>query len=86
MLIDVARQLGNDVDERWARNGYALDDFPSVAAETIERSSPHDRFDLAEFADWLARTEDLPEQLDPTSRFGDPPITVWRTSRFVVDL
>ena len=52
----------------------------------LNDSPPHDRFDLAEFADWLTRTEDLPEQLDPTSRFGDPPITVWRASRFVVDL
>jgi hypothetical protein len=86
MLIELARQLGNEVDERWARKGYALDAFASVAADTIERLSPHDRFDLAEFANWLAQTEDLPEQLDPRSRFGDPPITVWRTSRFVVDL
>ena len=86
MLIDVVRQLGTEVDQRWARQGYALDAFASIATDAIERFTPHDRFDLAEFGDWLTRIADLPDQLDPKSKFGDPPITIWRTSRFVVDL
>jgi hypothetical protein len=86
MLSDMIRQLGSEVDERWAREGYALDAFTSIATAAIERFSPHEHFQLAEFADWLTRTPDLPEQLDPKNSFGDPPITVWRTSRFVVDL
>jgi hypothetical protein len=86
MLIDRIRQLGSEVDERWARESYALDAFASIATAAIERSSLHEHFHLAEFADWLTQTPDLPEQLDPKNRFGDPPITVWRTSRFVVDV
>jgi hypothetical protein len=86
MLIDVVRQLGADVDERWAQEDYALDAFASIAADGIERFSFHDLFDLAEFADWLTETEDLPEQHDAKNKFGDPRITVWRSSRFFVDM
>jgi hypothetical protein len=86
MLIDVVRQLGAEVDERWAREDYALDAFASIAADAMERFSLHDLFDLAEFADWLTVTEDLPEQLHATNKFGDPRITVWRSSRFLVDM
>jgi hypothetical protein len=86
MLIDVARRLGAEVNERWSQKDWALDAFASIAADAIERFSPHERFDIAEFADWLTQSEDLPEQLDPNSRFADAPITVWRTSRFLIDI
>ncbi|MCC2664053.1 MAG: hypothetical protein K0S35_1975 [Geminicoccaceae bacterium] len=86
MLIDVVRQLGAEADERWAREDYALEAFASIAADAIERFSVHDLFDLAEFADWLTETEDLPEQHHAKNTFGVPRITVWRSSRFFVDM
>ena len=84
MLIDIVRQLGEEVEAAWARADYAIDAFAPIAAGDLERYALHEQFDLGEFSDWLSQTGELAEQLGPRSKFGDPPITLWRSSRFVI--
>ena len=86
MLIDVVRPLGEEVEEAWARADHAIDALAPIATGALERYALHERFDLEEFSDWLSQTGDLAEQLDPRSRFGDPAITLWRNSRFLIDI
>ncbi len=86
VLIDIVRQLGEEVEKAWARADYALDTFAPIAAGDLERYALHEQFDLGEFSDWLSQTGELAKQLDLRSKFGDPPITLWRSSRFVIDI
>jgi hypothetical protein len=86
VLIDGVRQLGEEVEAAWTRADHAIDAFASIAAGAVKRFALHEAFDLDELSDWLSQTDHLPEQLDPRSRFGDPPITLWRAARFVIDV
>lgn len=86
MLIEIVRHLGEEVEEAWARADYAIDAFAPIAASNLERYALHEQFDLGEFSDWLSQTDELAKQLGPRSRFGDPPITLWSSSRFVIDI
>ena len=86
MLIDSIRRLGEEIGDFWGSADYAIDAFAPIAASTVERYALHERFDLDEFSEWLSQTEDLAEQLDPRSRFGTPAVTLWRGSRFLIDI
>ncbi len=86
MLLDSVRQLGEEVEDAWARADYAIDAFAPIAVRDLERHALHEQFDLGDFSDWLSQTDELAKQLGPRSKFGDPPITLWRSSRFVIDI
>lgn len=86
MLIEVVRRLAAEIDERWARACHSIESFAAIAAAALERHRPHDHLDLGEFGDWLSTTSGLPEPVDPGTPFADPPVTLWRSARFVVDI
>jgi hypothetical protein len=41
---------------------------------------------LSEIVQWVIGQEDLPQQFDLVGQFGDPPLTLWRSSRIIVDV
>lgn len=86
MLIDTTRQLGEEVEAAWLRADYEGDALAPIATSALERFALHEQFDLDQFTDWLSETEALAEQLDPRSRFGAPAVTLWRNSRFLIDI
>ena len=86
LLTDVVRQLGEEVEEAWGRTDYATNAFAPIATKAVEGYALDEQFDLDEFRDWLSTADKLPEQRDPASRLGNPAITLWRNSRFVIDI
>jgi hypothetical protein len=86
MLIDSVRQLGEEVEDAWGSADHAIDAFASIATRSVERFALHEQFNLDEIGEWLSETGDLAGQLDPKSRFGNPAITLWRNSRFLIDI
>lgn len=79
-------KIGEDIERRWAARDHRRQYFHDIAAECLLAASLHRQFDEDEIIKWVNRTASLPSQLDPSSNFGQPPLTVWRTDRFVVDL
>ena len=79
-------RIGEDIERHWATRNYRRRSFEDIAAECLLAASYHRQFDEDEIITWVNRNASLPEQLDPRSNFGQPPLTVWRTDRFVVDL
>lgn len=79
-------RIGEDIERRWAVRSYSRNDFPDLAAESLLAASFHREFDEEEIINWVGRATSLPKQLDPRSNFGQPPLTVWRSGGFVVDV
>lgn len=79
-------RIGEDLEGRWASRGYRRRYFHGLAAECLSAASFHRQFDEEEVVTWVNRAASLPRQLDPNSSFGQPPLTVWGTERFVLDL
>ncbi len=79
-------RIGEDIERRWAARDHRHNSFPGIAAESLFAASFHQQFDEEEIIDWVSRATTLPKQLDPRSNFGQPPVTVWRSGGFVVDV
>src|SRR5215207_5241233 len=79
-------RIGEAIERGWAARGYRRRCFHDIAAECLSAASFHRRFDEEEIISWVNRASSLPRQLDPNSSFGQPPLTVWGTDRFVLDL
>ena len=79
-------RIGEALERRWAARGYRRQCFHDIAAECLRAASFHRQFDEEEIIKWVNGAASLPRQLDPRSSFGQPPLTVWGTDRFVLDL
>jgi hypothetical protein len=79
-------RIGEALERSWAARGYRRQCFHDIAAEVLSAASFHQQFDEEEIIGWVNRAASLPRQLDPRSSFGQPPLTVWGTDRFVLDL
>jgi hypothetical protein len=79
-------RIGEALERRWAARGYRHQCFHDIAAECLRAASFQRHFDEEEIIAWVNRAASLPRQLDPRSSFGQPPLTVWGTDRFVLDL
>jgi hypothetical protein len=84
-LSPLAR-LGEEIERRWAGHSYRRRFFHHIAADCLREAAFHRQFDEDKIIAWVKRAASLPEQLDPRGSFGQPPLTVWRTDRFVLDL
>ena len=84
--VKALARIGEDIERRWAARNYRRRYFEDIAAECLLAASFHRQFDEEEIITWVNRAASLPQQLDPRSNFGQPPLTMWRTDRFVVDL
>jgi hypothetical protein len=84
MSLAPIRELGVDLEQRWAAAAFELAAFPDLCAEHLETAKLHSRVDPAEIVQAVFRG-DLPPQVDPSARFGQPPVTLYRTDRFFID-
>ena len=77
-------KLGAFVEARWRDQNYNEDAFPEIAAGALaEMRGPVDPWEIIR---WSQETPDLPEQMDPLGKFGNPPITVYVGPRFYIDV
>ncbi|HEV2799192.1 MAG TPA: hypothetical protein VGW12_01780 [Pyrinomonadaceae bacterium] len=84
--VSALAQIGEEIERRWAGRCHRFNFFHHIATDCLREAAFHQKFDADEIIAWVNRAENLPPQLDPRSRFGQPPLTVWRNERFVLDL
>src|ERR1051325_5490178 len=77
-------ELGALVEARWRDQNYNEDAFPEIAAAALGETPA--RIDPWDIIRWSHETPDLPEQMDPLGKFGNPPITVYVGPRFYIDV
>src|SRR4029078_351731 len=77
-------ELGALVEARWRAQNYTEDAFPEIAARALaEMRAPVDPWEIIR---WSQETPNLPEQMDPLGKFGNPPITVYVGPRLYIDV
>ena len=79
-------ELGALVESRWRDKNYDESAFPQIALQALSELNPSERVDPWEIIRWVHDTPNLPEQMDPGGRFGNPPITLYVGSRFYIDV
>jgi hypothetical protein len=79
-------RLQEGIDRRWRAAQYREPDFPTIAGEELTNAALGQQFSELEIVDWIHSARSLPKQLDPKSKFGNPPITLTRTKNFLIDL
>lgn len=78
--------LGAEIEDLWRDKNYDETIFPDIAAERLKAAdlpSKHSAWDVIE---WTLRETVLPAQQDVYGKFGDPPITVYNSPRFHIDV
>ena len=83
--MDYFKEIGEKLTARCGK-GELGDDFPDVAAEVLaEHPAPAD-LGLEFMADWTLGREQLPEQVNFHSGFGEPPLVVYQEPRFFAEV
>ena len=81
------RAFGERVELAYRKTNYAEDDFAAIARDALEASPVHEAVDPIAVLRWAAAAPAaLPTQLTTNLRFGQPPVTVYWTPRFVIDV
>ena len=84
--MDAVEQLGGAIEREWRRRNYDEAVFPSLAAEKLRRSNVFEKASPWDAVKWALTLDELPRQKDVDARFGDPPVTLFTSSRFNIDL
>ncbi len=80
------QKLGEAVEQIWRDKNYAEDDFPQIAADALKEANLPEKVSAWEVIEWTLKETQLPEQKDLRGNFGDPPITVYNSPRFHIDV
>lgn len=84
--MQVFEQLGKLIEQNWRDKNYNEEDFPVVAAHALRDFGLPEKVTAWETVTWALGEINLPEQRDLPGRFGDPPITLFNSSRFHIDI
>lgn len=86
LTMDFFDRLGTLIGQRWrARNCDELS-FPDVALRALQDLPPHQHVTMWEIAQRAITAPQLPQQEDPDSKFGEPPLTVYNGRGFHIDV
>lgn len=85
-MLHSIRILGRHVESLWKKQGYRRPAFPALATKALEQAQLHQALDPRQVLDWCLRSRSLPRQLELTKNFGDPPVTLfWSSKGFLID-
>src|SRR6266478_9159717 len=84
MGIPVVDALGEKIERDWSRQNYDELAFPDICLGALRSAAVHEALTPDQIVAW-ALSSPLPQQADPKSKFGQPPITLFRSRRFYVD-
>ncbi|MCS6874227.1 MAG: hypothetical protein N2Z23_08480 [Pyrinomonadaceae bacterium] len=84
-MKEVAK-LGETVEKRWRSKNYSENTFPEICADALEEAELPKKLSAYDVLKWVIQTTYLPEQRDLAAKFGDPPITIYNSPRFHIDV
>lgn len=77
--------LGDEIERRWRMVGHSDDQFTAIAYQCMQAAQLEVGFDPeALIRAFFSRP--VPAQLDPSGQYGQPPLTLYNSGRFVVDV
>jgi hypothetical protein len=84
--MEIFQKLGATVEKIWREKNYSEDLFPEIAERAIKEFDLPSKVSAWNIVNWVFREDYLPEQRDLSGRFGDPPITLYNSPRFHIDI
>lgn len=84
--IRIFEEMGADLERRWRAADYDESSFPRLAEVTLAQFDAPNHVDPWDIVRWIHTATSLPAQLDRGATFGDPPLTLFSGSRFVIDV
>ena len=84
--MEVFKQLGKIIEQNWRDKNYSEDHFPTVAGHALRDFGLPQKVSAWDTISWALGETTLPEQRDLPGRFGDPPITLYNSPRFHIDI
>jgi len=84
--MELFHKLGAEVEETWRAQNYNEEVFPAIASEALRRADLPSKISAWEVIEWTLGETELPPQKDPAARFGNPPITLFVSPRFYIDV
>ncbi len=84
--MEVFEQLGNKIEAAWRDANFSEDKFPAIAADFLRREGMPSKVTAWEVLEWGLSQSQLPRQMDMQSSFGDPPITLYTSPKFHIDV
>lgn len=79
-------ELGAAIESRWNAVDYDETKFPEIAAELLRGAELPSKVTAWDVIEWTLAQNFLPDQRDLAGNFGDPPITIYNSPRFHIDV
>ncbi len=84
--MELFNNLGAEIEVLWRDANYDEALFPEIAAEALKKANLPAEISAWEVIEWTMQQTYLPEQRDLKGSFGDPPITLYNSPRFHIDV
>jgi hypothetical protein len=84
--MELFQTLGREIEEIWRNENYNEEVFPAIGADALRRAELPTKLTAWEVIEWALAQNELPPQKDPNANFGDPPITLFVSPRFYIDV
>lgn len=84
--MELFKQLGEQIEALWLATDYNEEALPDIAAAALKEARLPERISAWDVLKWTIEQNVLPEQKDPRASFGDPPITLYASPRFHIDV
>jgi len=77
--------LGDDIRSRISEHASSQEAFAEIATHVLS-AVPSPAIDAVSVAEWMIDTKVLPKQVNLHSSFGEPPLVVYQTESFFMEL
>ncbi len=84
--MELFNNLGAEVELLWREKNYDEAVFPEIAAKALKSANLPAQVSAWDVIEWTMAQTVLPEQKDLPGKFGDPPITIYNSPRFHIDV
>lgn len=84
--MQVFDELGRQIELIWRDHNYNEAKFPALAAQALREFGLPEKVSAWDTINWALSQTELPTQRDLPGRFGDPPITLYNSPRFHIDI
>ncbi|MGC2237510.1 MAG: hypothetical protein WA584_15205 [Pyrinomonadaceae bacterium] len=84
--MELFQTLGAEIENLWRDKNYDETLFPEIAADRLKAARLPEKMSAWDVIEWTLNETILPVQQDVYAKFADPPITIYNSPRFHIDV
>lgn len=84
--MELFQTLGAEIEKLWRDKNYDESLFPEIAANSLKEANLPEKISAWEVIGWTLEQTQMPVQQDVYAKFADPPITLYNSPRFHIDV